>query len=186
MAAARAHHLQQVKESDPERRRRMRWTAAAHAGNLSRSMGAAGTGVGGRAAGVRLALALLFFCAIPGGPALRAQLDQPTLALELPADLRVGQHARVSLSVKLPKAAAAPLLVTPFHEGAALEIVKGRLLRSDALDPAANPLRFELPVLALAPGAAVLGARLLAYLCSGERCRAVEVETRANVIVLPR
>ena len=184
MGAARARHLHQVKQGGSQRNRLIRWTAAAHAGNLSCRMGAAGTWPGGRAAAVLLALSLLCSGAALGARAQGAEL--PTLALELPADLRVGQHARVLLAVYLPPAAERPLLVTPFHEGAALEIVKGRLLRSDARDPAANPLRFELPVLALAPGAAVIGARLLAYLCAGEQCGAVEVEARANLVVLPR
>jgi hypothetical protein len=63
-------------------------------------------------------------------------------------------------------------------------VVKGRLLRSDARDAQANPLVFELPVLARAPGSALIGVRLLAYLCE-PGCRAVEVEARANVMVLP-
>jgi hypothetical protein len=150
-------------------------------------MGMAGTWPGRGAAGAALALALLIAGDDRPASRVRAQVAElPALSLELPPDLRVGQHARLVLSLHLPPTAARPLLVTPFHEGAALEIVKGRLLRGDALDPTANPLRFELPILALAPGAAVIGARLLAYLCAAEQCRAVEVETRANVIVLPR
>lgn len=149
-------------------------------------MGMAGTWPGQRARSALLALALLFPGADRRVVRVHAQAAElPVLSLELPVDLRVGQHARVLLSVQLPPAAARPLLVTPFHEGAALEIVKGRLLRADARDPAENPLRFELPILALAPGAAVIGARLLAYVCDKTSCRAVEVETRANVVVLP-
>jgi hypothetical protein len=125
-------------------------------------------------------LALASFSAVNAQDA-----ELPTLELEVPADLHVGEHARVLLSARLPTGAAKPLLVTPFREGSALEIVKGRLLRSDAADATANPLRFELPVVALAPGAAVIGVRVLAYVCR-DTCRAVEVETRANVVVLPR
>jgi hypothetical protein len=75
--------------------------------------------------------------------------------------------------------------LTPYREGRSLEVVKGRLLRSDARDPTAKPLRFALPVLASAPGTALIGVRLLAYVCA-PRCRAVEAETRANVVVLAR
>jgi hypothetical protein len=148
-------------------------------------MDRAGPQVGRRALGALLPL--LALCWGAGAAGAVAQAPQlPALALTLPPDLRVGQHARVVLSVRLPAGAERPLLVTPFHEGAALEIVKGRLLRSDASDPAANPLHFQLPVLALAPGAAVIGARVLAYVCGAVQCRSVEVEARANVIVLPR
>ena len=156
----------------------MRWTAAAHAGNLSRSMSAPEAWLKRCGASGLLALLLCVAAHAEDGPL-------PTLSLEVPTDLHVGEHARVVLSVRLPKGTEQPLLVTPFREGAALEIVKGRLLRSDALDRTANPLRFELPLRALAPGAAVIGARLLAYVCQ-DTCRAVEVETRANVVVLPR
>ena len=109
----------------------------------------------------------------------------PRLTLEVPRELHVGEHAHVDLVVELPAEAAEPLLVTPFREGEALDVVKGRLLRSDARDPSATPLRFELPVLAAAPGTALIGVKLLAYVCA-PRCRAVEVEARASVLVLPR
>jgi hypothetical protein len=109
----------------------------------------------------------------------------PKLTLDVPRELRVGEHAHVVLVVELPPEAAEPLLVTPYREGEALEVVKGRLLRSDARDPSAKPLRFELPVLAAAPGTALIGVKLLAYLCA-PRCRAVEAEARANVLVLAR
>lgn len=115
----------------------------------------------------------------------QAQADAaPNVRLRVPAELHVGQHARLELEVQLPPQAGRPLLLTPFREGQALEVVKGRLLRSDARDPGANPLQFELPVLARAPGSARIGVRLLAYVCEA-RCRAVETETSANVLVLP-
>jgi hypothetical protein len=107
------------------------------------------------------------------------------LALEVPRELHVGEHAHVELLVELPREAAEPLLLTPYREGEALEVVKGRLLRSDARDPSAKSLRFALPVLAKTPGTAWIGVRLLAYVCA-PRCRAIEAETRANVVVLPR
>jgi hypothetical protein len=106
-------------------------------------------------------------------------------ALAVPRELHVGEHAHIELSLELPPEAAEPLLVTPYREGKALEVVRGRLLRSDARDPAARPLRFLLPVLATAPGTALIGVRVLAYLCA-PRCRALELETHANVVVLPR
>jgi hypothetical protein len=131
-------------------------------------------------ASLLLAAALVFAA---GAGARSAAL--PRLVLEVPRELHVGEHAHIELTVELPPEAAEPLLLTPYREGKSLEVVKGRLLRSDALDPAAKPLRFALPVLATAPGTALIGVRLLAYLCA-PRCRAVEAETRANVVVLAR
>jgi hypothetical protein len=107
------------------------------------------------------------------------------VALAVPHELHVGEHAHVELTLELPPEAAEPLLVTPYREGKALEVVKGRLLRSDARDPGAHPLRFALPVLATAPGTALIGVRVLAYLCAS-RCRVLELEAHSNVVVLPR
>jgi hypothetical protein len=109
----------------------------------------------------------------------------PRLTLEVPRELRVGEHAHVELTLELPLEAADSLLLTAYREGKSLEVVKGRLLRSDARDPTATPLRFALPVLATAPGTALVGVRLLAYVCA-PACRVVEAETRANVVVLAR
>src|SRR5688572_25690418 len=111
---------------------------------------------------------------------------QPGLRLSPPNELHVGQHARLELELLLPSDAAGPLLITPFREGEALEVVKGRLLRSDARDPSERPLRFELPVLARAPGVARVGVHLLAYVCdASKRCRAIEADARTDVVVLP-
>jgi hypothetical protein len=120
-------------------------------------------------------------------PAARApSAALPAMRITPPRELHVGEHARLELEVSLPAQAAGPLLITPFCEGQALEVVKGRLLRSDARDPNERPLRFELPVLARAAGVARVGVQLLAYVCEHqERCRAVEAEARADVVVLP-
>jgi hypothetical protein len=142
-------------------------------------MRASGAGWGGARA------ALLALGALLARPVHAADAAEGEIELQLPSELRVGQHARMLIELKLPPGAAEPLLLTPFREGAALEVVKGRLLRSDAL---ATPgaLRFELPLLALAPGSAVVGVRALAYVCGAQQCRALELETRANLLVLPR
>lgn len=116
----------------------------------------------------------------------QAGAASPALQLTPPRELHVGEHARFELIVTLPAQAAGPLLITPFREGQALEVVKGRLLRSDARDADETPLRFELPVLARAAGVARVGVRLLAYVCErDDRCRAVEAEARVDVMVLP-
>ena len=144
------------------------------------------------------ALALALLCASLAAPPVEGQPSAPAdtadaagarLRLTSARELHVGEHARFALEVSLPPGAAEPLLLTPFREGEALEVVTGRLLRSDARDPAARPLQFELPVLARAPGVARIGVRLLAYVCRPDgpasKCRALEAETRADVLVLP-
>ncbi len=132
---------------------------------------------------VSLALAAGAFASAPDADA--RSTAPPRLTLAVPRELRVGEHAHVELTLELPPEAAESLLLTAYREGKSLEVVKGRLLRSDARDPAATPLRFALPVLATAPGTALVGVRLLAYICAPS-CRAVEAETRANVVVLAR
>lgn len=109
----------------------------------------------------------------------------PRVILRAPPEMVVGELSRLEIEVQLPEVAAEPLMLTPYRDGEALEVVKGRLLRSDARDPAGQPLRFELPVLARAHGSARVGVRLLAYLCE-PGCRAVEVEDHKTVVVLPR
>lgn len=118
-----------------------------------------------------------------GKPA-SAQSLLPRLALTVPPDLHAGEHAIATLDVTLPANAAAPLLITPFREGEAIEVVRGRLLRADGRAQANGVLRFELPLLTHVPGSAVLGVRLLAYVCA-QRCKQVELETRINAVVLP-
>lgn len=138
-----------------------------------------------------LLAALLLALAAPGSAASQPSAAPvtsagPSMRLSPPRELHVGEHARLELELLLPAGAAGPLLITPFHEGQALEVVKGRLLRSDARDPNARPLHFELPVLARTAGVARVGVRLLAYVCEREqRCRALQAETRADVVVLP-
>lgn len=104
--------------------------------------------------------------------------------MQVPVDLHAGQHAVATLDVRLPSGAAQPLLVTPFRDGGALEVVRGRFLRADARTLADGTLRFELPLLAHEAGSVVLGAKVLAYVCE-KLCKQVELETRVNVQVLP-
>lgn len=75
-----------------------------------------------------------------------------------------------------------PVIVSAHAEGRALEVVKGRLLRADAIDPEARPLRFELPLAATATGAAVLNVSALVYRCT-VRCEAVRLEASQHVLV---
>lgn len=111
----------------------------------------------------------------------------PGLAIEAPEPLRVGDHRALVVTLSLPAAASpAVLLVTARGQGAALEIVRGRLLRADARDPAASPLVFDLPVVAREPGTAVVRVHAAAYDCRDGQCEPVEVEAVKTVLVLPR
>jgi hypothetical protein len=75
------------------------------------------------------------------------------------------------------------LLVTPSIDGASVEVVRGRLFRFDAEDPAADPLRFRVPVLARSIGTAVLSVRVDGHACEGTRCDPVDAEATARIDV---
>ena len=104
------------------------------------------------------------------------------LRLEAPGELRVGARMTVPVLLDWEHSAELPVLISAHAEGRALEVVKGRLLRADAVAPTGRPLRFELPVAAVAPGTAVLNVSALAYRCS-VRCEAVRLETAQQVLV---
>jgi hypothetical protein len=123
-----------------------------------------------------LAVCLLLGATGAGGQAL-------TLELSAPSELRVGERALLAVTLELPAGAASPLLLTQTAEGEALEVVRGRLMRADARDPEATPLRFDLPVVARAPGTSIVRVHALAYVCA-PACRAVEAEARVSVAVL--
>ena len=110
--------------------------------------------------------------------------DAPTqevARLEAPERIEVGDRARVTLRVDV--APDVPVLVTPRSEGAALEVVRGRLLRADAADAEARPLRFEVPVVARTAGGAVLRVHVASFVCEGERCEPLEAEATLQVRV---
>jgi hypothetical protein len=112
--------------------------------------------------------------------------DRGSLSLMVPEALHVDDHVTLTLTLALPAGARGPLLVTPRSQGGALEVVRGRLLRSDARDASANPLVFELPVLARSAGQAVVSVRALVVRCADGRCEPLTLETRKSVLVLPR
>lgn len=100
---------------------------------------------------------------------------EPTVEVELvqPERLVAGTTASVNCLVSLLPEGASPLLVTPRAEGDAVEVVRGRLVRSDADDPRAVPLRFRIPIVARSAGVAVLRVRVDGFACERGRCRAV-------------
>jgi hypothetical protein len=107
-----------------------------------------------------------------------------SLEVRAPTELRAGARALLDVTVVLPANAAEPVLLTQSAEGEALEVVRGRFMRSDARDTDGGVLRFELPVLARAVGAGVVRVHALAYVCAPD-CLALEREARTTVSVLP-
>ena len=115
-----------------------------------------------------------------------APAETGMLTVVVPETVHVDDHVALTLTLTLPSDARGPLLVTPRAQGSAIEVVRGRLMRSDAKDANGNPLVFELPVLARSAGQAVVSVRAQLVRCVAERCQPLVLETRANVLVLPR
>jgi len=109
----------------------------------------------------------------------------PILRVAEPRELRVGERTALEVTLELTPDVASPLLVTQTVEGEAVEVVRGRLMRKDARDPEAAALRFDVPVLAHAPGTSIVRVHALVYRCR-EVCQALELETRVSVVVLAR
>ena len=97
------------------------------------------------------------------------------LRLEGPPELIAGQRAMVVAEVDV--APELPLLVTPRSEGTALDVVRGRLTRGDALDSDTRPLQFRIPVVARTAGTAILRVHLTTFRCDDhDECVPVEAE----------
>lgn len=105
------------------------------------------------------------------------------LTLQPEQHLARDAHTSIAVSVQLPEGSDnLPLLLTPRIEGAAVELVRGRLLRSDAKQTDATHLRFEIPVVARSEGTAILRVQLSTYACT-ERCRQVQVSASTVLAV---
>ena len=115
----------------------------------------------------------------------RGDADEFRITLELPEALHVGDRFEVVALVSPPGEASHPLLLTPSSEGTAVEMVRGRLMRSDADDPSARPLRFRIPAVARAAGDSLLRVHVLTYRCD-ESCHPVEAEAVGRVRALRR
>jgi hypothetical protein len=111
---------------------------------------------------------------------LRATFEAP------PASLAVGAHATLVLVVTSDVSARQPFLVTPSSDGPAVEVVHGRLFRTDAEDPTAEPLRFRIPIVAAGPGDAVVRARIDGYACEGDVCEPVQAEAEVALRIVSR
>jgi hypothetical protein len=132
-------------------------------------------------------IAFVFSLALAVCGRAAAVTGDPTLSVEAPSEMLVGARLSVPITVHIDRKAGnridtMPVMISAHTAGRALDVVKGRLLRADALDPNANPLRFELPVVASSPGVALLTVTLLTYRC-GFRCEAIRSETTRQVLV---
>ena len=93
-----------------------------------------------------------------------------SVTLEIPDGLVVGDRAEVIATVDVVPPNDLPLLLTPRGEGPAVDVVRGRLLRADADEPSAMPLRFRIPIVARQSGTSVVRVRVSGWVCE-ERCR---------------
>ena len=90
-----------------------------------------------------------------------------------------------SLELRVDVPPDVPLMISATEQGTAVEVVRGRLLRSDAIDPAARPLVFRLPLRARSTGTSVLLVRLDTYACA-EGCHPLRREERLTLEVRRR
>lgn len=123
--------------------------------------------------------AVWLFALLAAATPARAAAPALQVTLQGKHHLARDAHAAIEVIVQLPDTSAElPLLLTPKIEGAAVELVRGRLLRSDAKRTEQGHLRFELPVVARTRGTAILRVTVITYVCS-ERCQQVQAATSA-------
>ena len=140
-----------------------------------------------------MSLALLMLSlGAPGAPA-HGQRPEPPRSLEdaelligSPPRLVVGAVATIELTVRTAGPDQQPLLLTPSVEGEAVRVVRGRLLRDDAVRTDGGTLAFTLPLAARRPGAALLRVSLLTYRCDTTTCREVRADASRMLQVSPR
>ncbi len=132
-----------------------------------------------------LALAFLLAGAVAHGQESSSEDGPIEVVIDPPARVVLGDRGEIAARVALSEGAGTPLLVTPTSEGPAIEIVRGRLVRADAEDATARPLRFRIPFVARTVGTSVVRVRVDGFACALERCRAVQVEASVAIEVLP-
>jgi hypothetical protein len=137
---------------------------------------------------VVLVLATLFATSTASADAIRLQLEIP----ERPLVEGAREELRAIVTFASPN--SRPLLVTPASEGDAIEVVRGRLLRTDAEDEASDPLVFRIPIVARAVGTATVRVRVRGYVCTTcpegasdcrRRCRSVIASAEVTLRVTP-
>ncbi len=124
--------------------------------------------------------AALLGCSLWLAAGSAAAQDALHVEIEPPAELRQGD--RTEIVARVIGTDGLPVLVTPTSEGTAIEVVRGRLMRSDAADPDAAVLELRIPVVARQAGTAVLRVSVSGYACDG-RCRAVTAQTSVVIQV---
>lgn len=128
------------------------------------------------------ASALAIFLIVASSPVDAESSSELAIALEATSTLVAGDRAEVIATLRLPTGNDRPLLLSPRSEGTAIEVVRGRLLRSDADDPSAEPLRFRIAIVAREPGDAILRVRVVAYQCA-IRCETLHGEASLSLRV---
>ncbi len=121
-----------------------------------------------------IALVLMGLASIALAQDLRLELDAPD-------SLSAGDRATLELRVWAEP--EMPVMVTPRAEGAAVEVVRGRLLRPDAVDPEASPLVFRIPIVAREPGPARMRAVVQTFRCEGDDCEPADGEAQVELRV---
>lgn len=123
--------------------------------------------------------------------AQRASPREHTIELRLTASppLTLGDRAEIIAHVELSSEGGRPLLVTPTHEGTAIEVVRGRLTRGDAAieteTGSRTRLRFRIPVVARTVGTGVLRVRVDGFRCRASHCEALQIEESLVIEVRP-
>jgi len=119
-------------------------------------------------------LAVVAIASVAFAQELRLELDGPE-------SLSAGDRRNLELRVWAEP--EMPVMVTPGAEGAAVEVVRGRLLRPDAEDPAASPLVFRIPIVAREPGPARVRAAVQTFRCEGDDCEPIQGEAQTDLRV---
>lgn len=147
------------------------------------------------ASSTALATMLVAFASITTAQQSRARAPAGTLELRLEpeAPLVAGGRGSLRLVMRVVPAAGwapadgAPWIATAIADGTALEVVRPRQTRLDAVDPAAADPVLRFPVVTRAAGDSVVRVTASTFVCrtraAARRCRAVTGTLRATVNV---
>ncbi len=111
-----------------------------------------------------------------------APAEALSVTIQPPGALRAGTTAELMVTVSRPPDQDHPLLLTPSAEGAAIEVVRGRLLRADARSRERGQLRFAVPLRMRERGPAIVRVEVQSYRCAS-RCEAVSARAAAELVV---
>ena len=123
-----------------------------------------------------MAFTVLVVCA-----ASTTRAEPLRVMLAAPDELHAGDRA--SLELQVWAQSHQPVMVTPRSEGAAIEVVRGRLLRPDAADPLGEPLTFRIRIVAREPGPARVLVRVDTFHCDRGECEPWSEEARVALRV---